>query len=250
MVDEKKIAFDPLPTEKALQKMRPVRGKWVHIPVNEWERQATKYRGICHIEGLHFSRKLALTFDDGPSNLTEPLLDLLEDRGVKATFFWLGRNLHEFLSLAKRAREQGHTFGNHSFDHTNFTNTSTKEVLQDQIEKTQQIFRDTIGIKPVLIRPPFGEITDEQIEALRGMGMKVVFWSVNGEDWQEGGNNAGKISHRVVNNIHEEAIVLMHDGGSARSHTVKAVRSIVDICRARGYEFVTLHDLIGVEESL
>lgn len=230
--------------------MRPLGPKWTRIPVSEYERQAAKYRGLCHIEGLHFEKKLALTFDDGPSNHSETLLDILGGLGVKATFFWLGRTLKDFSVLARRVLAEGHTLGNHSYDHTNFTKISTEEVLRDQIIRTQQIYRETLGFEPALVRPPYGEITDVQIEALNGMGMDIVFWSVCSNDWNSGNNDAEKIIKRVVNNVHEESIVLMHDDGPNCRNTERSVRSIVDMCRNRGYEFVTVHDLIGAEESL
>jgi len=241
---------DPLPAVKGIQKIRPVGGKLTHIPANHKERQVAKYHGMCHIEGPGFEKKLSLTFDDGPSNLTEPLLDLLTSLGVKATFFWLGRNMKEFVNLARRARADGHTFGNHSFDHPDFTKVGTDGVLREQIRKTQLIYRDTLGIEPSLVRPPFGKVTDEQIETLKHMGMKIVFWSIDSEDWIAENNSAAIISNRVVRILHEEAIILMHDGGSASRDTIKAVRSIITSCKAKGYEFVTVHDLIGAEKSL
>lgn len=249
-VDEKKRMLDTSPEEIKIQKMRPLGVKLTRIPVNNKERQVAKYRGVCYIEGPGFEKKLALTFDDGPSHLTETLLDLLKKLEVKATFFWLGRNLKDFDILARRARAEGHTFGNHSFDHTDFTKIGTDEVLCEQIRKTQLIYRDTLGIEPSLLRPPFGEVTNELIETLKNMGMKIVYWSIDSGDWLAGSNDEDRITNRVVNNMHEEAIVLMHDGGSVRSSTIHAVRSIIDSCRMRGYEFVSVHDLIGVEESL
>jgi len=224
--------------------------KWTRIPTNHKERQAAKYRGFCHVEGLSYEKKVVLTFDDGPSNLTEALLDLLKELGVTVTFFWLGQHLKDFKALAKRACSEGHTFGNHSFDHVDFTKISFDEVLREQIGKTQLIYHDTLGIEPTLVRPPFGLIADELIEILHGMGMKVVFWSINAEDWIAVNNSADRIANRVLNNIHEEAIVLMHDGVSARRDTLEAVRCVVTKCKAQGYEFVTVHDLIGADESL
>jgi peptidoglycan-N-acetylglucosamine deacetylase len=235
--------------KKRFQKMRPA-GKLTYFPDNHMERQVARYRGICHIEGPRFERKLALTFDDGPSVLTDMLLDLLGELGVKATFFWLGQKIEEFEAVARRACAQGHTFGNHSFDHADFTTIGADEALREQIRKTQRIYRDTLGTEPSLVRPPFGRITDELIGVLKGMGMKVVFWSVDAGDWIEGNNTAERIANRVVRMLHEEAIILMHDGGSAGSNTIKAVRSIAASCKARGYEFVTVHDLIGAEESV
>jgi peptidoglycan/xylan/chitin deacetylase (PgdA/CDA1 family) len=239
---------DPLLTGKKIQKMRPV-GKLAHIPANDKEIQVAKYHGICHIEGPGFERKLALTFDDGPSPLTEMLLDLLKELDVKATFFWLGQRLKEFSALVRRAFEEGHTLGIHSFDHIHFTQIDIDEVLREQIRKTQLIYRETLGIEPTLVRPPFGIITDELIETLKDLEMKVVFWSIDAGDWIARNNTVDDITDRVLNNIHEEAIVLMHDGISDRIDTIKAVRSIVTGCKAQRYEFVTVHELIGSENS-
>lgn len=238
---------DPSLSIKTIQKMRPT-GKLTRVPANHMERQVAKYRDVCHIEGPRSERKLALTFDDGPSRLTELLMDLLKELGVKATFFWLGQYLKEFAALVRRACEEGHTFGNHSFDHTDFTKIGTDKVLREQIRKTQLIYRETLGIEPSLVRPPFGQVTDELIEAMKGMGMQIVFWSVDAGDWIVENSSVDRIANRVISNLHEEAIILMHDGGSATINTVEAVRSIVESGKAKGYEFVTVHDLIGANE--
>ncbi len=238
----------PLNRDKKIQKMRPA-GKFARIPTNHKERQAAKYGGVCHIEGPHFEKKVALTFDDGPSDLTEMLLDLAEEFGIKVTFFWVGQNIKEFKVVARRARAEGHTFGNHSFDHADFTKISTDEALRGQIGKTQLIYRNTIGIEPSLMRPPFGRATDELIEALKDK-MKIVFWSIDAGDWIKENNSADRIANRVISVLHEEAIILMHDGGSASCNTIEAVRSIVTACKCRGYDFVTIHDLLGSGKSL
>lgn len=240
---------DTLATEKTIYKIRPL-GKLTRLPANRKERQALKFKGFCHIEGSHFGKKVALTFDDGPSALTEMLLDTLKNLGVKATFFWVGRNLMEFRKVAVRAVEEGYTFGNHSFDHTDFTRISTEEVLREQVVKTQLIYRDTIGTEPSLLRPPFGDVTDDVIEALKDREMKTVYWSIDSEDWIGENNSAERITNRVRSLLHEEAIILMHDGGSAGIGTIEAVKSIVMSCRACGYEFVTVHELIGAVEYL
>ena len=239
----------PIPKEKVIQKMRPA-GRLSGIPANDRERQVAKYEGVCHIEGRRFERRLALTFDDGPSGLTEILLDLLKEFGVRATFFWLGQHLKEFKVLARRAFAEGHAFGNHSFDHTDFTEISADEVLREQIKKTQMLYRNTLGIEPSLVRPPFGVVTDKLIEALKEMGMKVVFWSIDSGDFIEGKNSADRITNKVVSLLHEEAIILMHDGGSATINTIKALRMIVTYCKAQGYEFTTVHDLISPPAGL
>ncbi len=237
------------PAGEKFQKMRPA-GKLTYFPANRMERQVARYRGVCHIEGPYFEKKLALTFDDGPSVLTDMLLDLLGELGVKATFFWLGRNIKEFEAVTRRACAQGHTFGNHSFDHADFTTIGADQVLREQIRETQRIYRDTLGTEPSLVRPPFGRITDELIGVLKGMGMKIVFWSVDSGDWIEGNNSAECIANRVARMLHKEAIILMHDGGSAGTNTIKAVRLIAASCKAQGYEFVTVHDLIGAEKGV
>jgi peptidoglycan/xylan/chitin deacetylase (PgdA/CDA1 family) len=229
--------------------MRPA-GKFACIPATSIEIQTARYQGVCYIEGSRFDKKLSLTFDDGPSCCTEMLLDLLKELGIRATFFWLGRNIEEFGALAGRALAEGHTFGNHSFDHADFTKIGSGEVLCEQVRKTRLIYRETLGIEPTLVRPPFGKITDQLIETLKGMGMKIVFWSVDAGDLIAGNNSADHIANRVLNNIHEEAIVLIHDGVYDGRDTIKAVRSIITGCKTQGYEFVTVHDLIGAKESL
>lgn len=180
--------------------------------------------------------RVALTFDDGPHSVyTEQLLDGLKERGVKATFFLIGKSIAGKEDLVKRMDEEGHLIGNHTYDHVKLTSLSDKDACL-QLTKTSEAVKAITGKDTEYVRPPFGE-WNSQLEC--GIAMFPVLWSVDPLDWTT--ENVDRVVEKVVTNIEENDIILLHD---IFESSVEAALQIVDILQEEGYEFVTVDELI------
>lgn len=181
-------------------------------------------------------KKIALTFDDGPHpRYTEELLNGLAERNVKATFFLLGQNIEGREKIIKRMAEEGHLIGNHTYYHVDITKLEDEEACREILDTSKKITAIT-GQPVEYIRPPFGN-WDKELEC--EVTMLPIFWSVDTLDWTT--RNADQIVEKVVTDIEENDIILMHDSYDS---TVKAALRIIDLLQAEGYEFVTADELI------
>ena len=182
------------------------------------------------------TKRIALTFDDGPHpRYTKELLDGLEERKVKATFFLLGTNIEGNEEIVKRMAEEGHLIGNHTYYHVDITRLSQEEACQEILDTSERI-TDITGQPVEYIRPPFGN-WDKELEC--EVMMIPIFWSVDTLDWTT--KNVDQIVQKVVTDIEENDIILMHDSYDS---TVKAALRIIDLLQAEGYEFVTADELL------
>lgn len=182
------------------------------------------------------TKKIALTFDDGPHpRYTEELLDGLAERDVKATFFLLGQNIEGREEIIERMAREGHLIGNHTYYHVDITRLPQREACREILETSEKITAIT-GQPVEYIRPPFGN-WDKELEC--EVMMLPIFWSVDTLDWTT--KNEDQIVQKVVTKIEENDIILMHDSYDS---TVKAALRIVDLLQAEGYEFVTADELI------
>lgn len=179
---------------------------------------------------------LALTFDDGPHPIYTPqLLDGLKKRGIKASFFLMGKNIPGNESIVERMYEDGHLIGNHTFDHVQLNKLSEPEAC-NQITKTSNIIYEITGQYPTYVRPPFGEWR-EGLDCT--VTMLPVFWDVDPLDWNT--DNTDKVVQKVVTSVTEGDIILLHDPYAS---SVKAALQIVDILDKKGYDFVTVDRLL------
>ena len=179
-------------------------------------------------------RKIALTFDDGPSIYTEALLEGLEERQVKATFFVIGKNAEIYPEIVVREARDGHLIGNHTYNHVQITKLSAKDA-REEIEETNKILENLIQQRVEFVRPPFG-IWEKKLEDL---GMMSVMWTVDPLDWTT--KNTDEIVNKVVTQTEENDIILLHD---CYESSVEAALRIVDLLKAEGFEFVTVDELL------
>ncbi|WP_255991399.1 polysaccharide deacetylase family protein [Chitinolyticbacter albus] len=231
----------------------PYLENWGQVPLEEMERQAAAFPGVYWIAGPTARKVVALTFDDGPNEgNTLPLLKVLKKHGVRATFFELGQWVAQYPHLARAVLADGHVIGNHSYDHPYSSKLTPTALWDEQVAKTQGIVKQTLGFEPTLYRPPYGEITDDQVKLLASKGLRVISWSVDTRDWlaARSFNGDSMIERMALDHINEEAIVLMHDGGGPRHHTVTAVDRMIGQLKAAGYSFVTVDELLGVPAKL
>lgn len=190
-------------------------------------------------------KQIALTFDDGPDpRFTPQILDVLHRKGVKATFFVVGARAKKFPALMRRMHQEGHLIGNHSFSHPNFHNHSVKQ-FQTEILRTEKIVQLTVGYRPKLIRPPYGEVEEEQVKWAKRNGYTLVNWNVDSQDWK--GLDKDKVKSNVIGTAGPGSIILHHSGGGVGSNltgTIQALPEIIDALQAQGYHFVDLAELL------
>jgi peptidoglycan/xylan/chitin deacetylase (PgdA/CDA1 family) len=182
-----------------------------------------------------------MTFDDGPHpNLTPRLLDLLRDRGIRATFYVIGRNAARYPALLQRMVAEGHEIGNHTWSHPSLFGHSDASIL-NQVDRTSRAVHDAVGRPPVTMRPPYGNLYHGQrLMLYEARGMPTILWSVDPQDWRRPGSAV--VAQRIVGGCHPGGVVLAHDIHSA---TVSAMPAALDGLLGRGFRFVTVSELIG-----
>lgn len=189
---------------------------------------------------------IALTFDDGPAKATTPrLLDLLAKRGVKATFFVLGESAKDNPDILKREVAEGHEIGNHSWNHPNLSSKSD-DFVRNQIQQTQDTVFHLTGLKPKVMRPPYGAFTERQKRwAHEEFGMNVAMWEVDPYDWKKPGPSV--VARRILEATKPGAIILVHD---IHAPTIDAMPEVIDGLLAKGYKFVTVSQLIAMDRPV
>lgn len=186
--------------------------------------------------------EIALTFDDGPyPYYTSQILATLQRYQVHATFFCIGKNVQNYPLLVQQEYAGGHAIGNHTWDHADLTKLS-RFGIQREIASASAAIQHTIGVSPTLLRPPYGAITFSVRAQIVQLHLIPVMWSVDTEDWQRPGTNA--IIRAVLTRAGDGGIILMHDGGGNRLQTVAALPYIIEGLRQRGYEFVTVPQML------
>jgi peptidoglycan/xylan/chitin deacetylase (PgdA/CDA1 family) len=192
---------------------------------------------------------VALTFDDGPSRWTEPLLDLLRRHGAQATFFVLGVSIPGNESILRRIVADGHEVGNHTHNHIDLAEASDEAVLAE-IRSCANAIAAVLGTEPRLLRPPYGSGAERVARAAGGLSVgPVVMWSVDPADWRR--PEAEPIVDQVLKEIAAGAIVDLHDGippnsagEPSRQATVDAVARLLPELQKRGFELVTVSRLL------
>jgi peptidoglycan-N-acetylglucosamine deacetylase len=207
------------------------------------------------------AKKIAITFDDGPDpQWTPKILDVLKDKGVKATFFLIGVEAEKYPSITKRIYAEGHEIGNHTFTHPDISNVS-KRYFEVELNLTERFFEGKLGVKPVLFRPPYSidqepDTADQvrPLELAQDLGYITIGDKIDPNDWRDDPRRpANEIVADVLKNLPPcdpgnltcGNIVLLHDGGGNRSETLKALPQIIDGLRQRGYEIVPVSALLG-----
>lgn len=208
--------------------------------------------GVVYWHGDLGERKIALTFDDGPNEpYTSQILDILKACNIKATFFLIGKNVESYPEIVKRITKEGHSIGNHTYSHPDLA-LKLKFQIEEQIKRTKEAIFKAAGIKPHLFRPPYGLDDPWVFTEAEKMGYVIIKWSVSGGN---GGKDIpfNKILERVLRSVENGSIILLHDGdrlikGADRSQIVKALPLIIESLRKNGYQFVTIPELLDLEE--
>jgi peptidoglycan-N-acetylglucosamine deacetylase len=199
--------------------------------------------------------KIAITFDDGPDpRWTPKILDILKTKKVPATFFVIGVDASQWPGILKREYAEGHEIGNHTYTHPSFDDISKTE-LHWQLNLTQRLIESTIGVKSIFFRPPYGidhqpEYAEEvqELPIAQDMGYLIIGQKIDPHDWKQVDGQqvpTQEIVQNVLRQSDKGNIVLFHDGGGDRGHTVEALPQVIDALRDEGYQLVSVSDLLG-----
>ena len=186
---------------------------------------------------------VSLTFDDGPSEYTAQILDVLKRKQVSATFFVIGANAERYPGLVTREYAEGNTIGNHTYFHTNIANESA-EATKLELTATLRLIEHDTGHGTILFRPPYNADSDPQtvseivpIDRAEQLGYLTIAERIDPRDWEHGSTVSSIVCTGLAQR-NDGRFILMHDGGGDRSQTVKALPAVIDTLRAKGYEFV------------
>lgn len=178
-------------------------------------------------------KELYLTFDDGPTpEVTSGVLALLAKYNAKATFFCLGKNVEANPTLFNDILYQGHSVGNHTYNHVKGINTNTNEYMAD-------VAKAAPYIKSNLFRPPYGQVKRSQVKALTNLGYKVVFWNVLSGDFDPN-LNSNKALNQCIKRSKPGSILVFHDSLKAAINLNAMLPSYLDAMANQGYVFKAL----------
>lgn len=182
------------------------------------------------------TKKIALTFDDGPHPLYTPkLLEGLKERQVTATFFVTGENAALYPELIEQMQKDGHIVGNHTYHHVQLSSVGEEIFLQELME-TNRVLEGILEEEVVYVRPPFGD-WEKTIE--QEINMFPVLWDIDPLDWCTA--NTEQIVKRVLGKAEDNAIILLHDEYAT---SIEAALAIIDELQQEGYEFVTVEQIL------
>jgi len=206
-------------------------------------------------------KRLALTFDDGPDpQWTPKILDILRAKNVKGTFFIIGAEASDNINLMRRIVREGHEIGNHTYTHPDISEISYRQ-LDLEISLTERLFESKLGVQPLYFRPPYDndEEPDTDDEAkpvwrIQQDGLTIIGSKIDTDDWDE---NPPKSPNEIIQSVLSQlqtmktkpqfrgSIILLHDGGGDRRHTVAALAPLIDALRTHGYTLVPVSALMG-----
>ncbi|WP_176159294.1 polysaccharide deacetylase family protein [Prosthecobacter debontii] len=188
---------------------------------------------------------LAMTFDDGPHpTLTPKLLDILKARNIKCTFFVIGKSAKAYPNIIKRMIAEGHEVANHTWTHASLTSRSDAQI-RNELQMSEDALVAVANYRPHLIRPPYGAINTRIKQLMFSeFGYSTILWSVDPQDWRRPGVSV--VTSRLVNGAHPGAIMLAHD---IHPPTIEAMPSMFDQLLAKGYQFVTVSQLLNMEKA-
>lgn len=215
---------------------------WLGINAFGSSRISSNYhvKAFCN-NPLETEKKIAITFDDGPSLFTLEVLELLKKYDVKATFFCIGKNIEAHPEIVKKIIEEGHLLGNHSYSHSKFFDFYNADKITDELRKTDQLLEKYTSKKINFFRPPYGVTTPSIRRALKITGHKVIGWNIRSLDG--GTKNQNLIFNRIIKRVSPGGIVLLHD---TAPHSVLVLEQFLQFLQQNNYEVVSIEELLNL----
>ncbi|MGO4541926.1 polysaccharide deacetylase family protein [Paenibacillus sp. 2TAB19] len=185
---------------------------------------------------------IALTFDDGPDKRYTPaILDILKEKGVKATFFVVGLQVNKSPEVLERIVKEGHEIGNHTYNHKDLSKLG-KDAILKEINDSDKLIKDAVGFTPVLFRAPYGAVSDTLKDIVKNTGRHMIGWNIDTRDWA--GTSVADMQEMIRTEAKPGGIILMHSfGGKHIANTVEALPGIIDELTEMGYTFATIDEL-------
>ena len=176
-----------------------------------------------------------ITIDDGPSESTEKILEVLDRYNIKAIFFCTGKNIEKYPSNFQRIVKSGHIIGNHGYDHKQLL-FSSKRSNYKSFKKTDDMIKSVMGVSSKLVRPPYGRFNHHTIKALKKLNNTMMLWSLLS------GDHTGDFAHvrRLINSyLDDRSIVVLHDNRKSKDIFAESIEYIVQTCKDKG---ITIRD--------
>lgn len=192
-----------------------------------------------NLDDFKDKKLIAITFDDGPNyNVTRWLLDELDKRNARVTFFMVGNRIPSQTDLVKEMYDRGHTVGSHSYDHKNLTKLKD-DKLEEEIKSTNEIIKNITGEDVKYLRPPYGSYNSD---ILNSVDMTFILWNVDTEDWKS--RDKDKVCENIINTAKDGNIVLLHD---LYQTSVDGALCAIDALKVEGYEFVSIDEMAKIK---
>ncbi len=199
---------------------------------------------ITHVD-TGGKKLVALTFDDGPDPLYTPeVMEILKLYQIKATFFVVGESVAAQSELLQQEIKEGHEIENHTYTHPDLSRESDLQTAEE-IRRTGQVIYDIGKIKTQYFRPPKKMFRQETIQIAKVNGYKTVLWTICVENHKT--KTPEQMAQRVINSTRPGMIILAHDGRLDRSQTLAALPMIIEGLQEKGYEFITLNELLNTQ---
>ena len=228
------VGFAPVSAERVVE---PAAQPAMDLPLmNLPEQEAVRDEAIRRIDPD--KPMIALTFDDGPGPGTRRILRALESVDGRATFCMVGDRVNDYAQTARMVAEQGSEIATHTLSHPNLAKLSAGEV-RAELEQSIAAIEQVTGVRPGVLRPPYGSTSEDVQQVCREMGVVIANWNVDTEDWRV--RDADAILNHVLDNARDGAIVLCHD---LYPETAAAMEQAVEALAAQGYQLVSVSELL------
>jgi peptidoglycan/xylan/chitin deacetylase (PgdA/CDA1 family) len=196
----------------------------------------------------------AMTYDDGPTEFADAILDLLKENGIKATFFTVGRlymdsSNPDWARIIKRMDAEGHIVGNHTYDHVDLTTISADQIVS-QMKQQEDLIYQAIGKRPAFMRPPYGSGNGNQnvMNALQQAGYTAaITWNVDPQDYSNGGDS--NYARQVINQAKGQPIITLNHlkyQGASKEGILALARAEIETMKANGYKSVSMEECLGI----
>ncbi|MGI6755831.1 MAG: polysaccharide deacetylase family protein [Atopobiaceae bacterium] len=219
-------------------------GQTAEVAVNEVQDCIVKRASV---KPANDEKLVALTFDDGPSSeYTNKYLDILDQYGIKATFFMLGPEIKNSPDIVKRIVESGNQAASHTWHHKQLSSLEAADIQSELKDTFDELAAN--GVQSTTLRPPYGSINSNVWLNSEGMLTSAIIWTHDTEDWKRPG--ADTIVSKATGGMYPGSIILMHDGGGNRDQDVEALPRIIEAWQDAGYRFVTVSELLASDPDI